>query len=62
MERSPTHYLTATVRIPIYAGDKLDRDSWDWFEFREPGITQSGEIATCVRKAETISFHLDEVK
>lgn len=53
-ERTPIGFVEATVRFPLYEGDNTDRNAWDWFEFREPGITSTGEIGVCVRKCEVI--------
>lgn len=52
-ERQPIGFVEATVRFPLYEGDRTDGD-WDWFEFREPGINKNGELGTCVRKCEVI--------
>jgi hypothetical protein len=55
-QRKPIGKVVATVEFPIYEGDKIDfgHNDFPWFEYREPGITTSGEVASCVRACTTI--------
>lgn len=55
--REPIGHVTATVQFPLYEGDKLE-GTWDWFEYREPGITPDGEIGVCERKCEVLSANV----
>jgi len=47
-ERIPVAFVEAVVRFPLYEGDTRE-SSWNWFEYREPGITKTGELGTCNR-------------
>jgi hypothetical protein len=58
-KRVPIGFVEATVRFPLYEGDKTTTPggysmTWDWFEYNEPGITETGEIGTCRRKCEVL--------
>lgn len=62
--RQPIGYVTATVKFPLYEGDKIaplnpgdkfTSADFPWFEFREPGITPEGVLGVCTRKCETLS-------
>jgi hypothetical protein len=55
-DRIPVGYVTATVQIPLYEGDRISADFglWDWFEFKQPGITEGGEIGVCIRPVKLI--------
>ena len=46
--RQPVAFVEATVRFPLYDGDTRE-SSFDWFEYREPGVTANGEIGCCSR-------------
>ena len=46
--KKPVAFVEAVVRFPLYEEDKRD-GCWDWFEYREPGFTENGEIGVCTR-------------
>lgn len=48
IERKPVAFVEATVRFPLYDGDTRN-SSWNWFEYREPGVTFTGELGVCSR-------------
>lgn len=47
-------YVTATVRMPIYENDNVDRKSWDWFVFEEPIVNDKGSLVSARRDCETL--------
>jgi len=53
-DRKPIGFVEATVRFPLYEGDQYEGRTFDFFEYREPGITSKGDIGTCVRKVEVV--------
>lgn len=61
-ERQPIAHIIATVRMPVYEGDKLsDNQISNWFEFRQPGITEDGDIGVCKRPVELLHQQYVEV-
>ena len=62
-KRQPIAYLIATVRFPLYEGDKIDRAggsaSWNDFVYEEPGVTRDGQFGTCRRDCETIEARIE---
>lgn len=58
MNRKQIGYVEATVRLPIYEGDKTSGD-FPWFEYVEPGITKDGDLGVCRRECVTVkaTFH-----
>ena len=59
--RKQVGYLVATVKFPLYEGDKIDRDYWPDFEYREPGIDERGNLGVCVRTCDTIEAKVEKI-
>ena len=57
-KRKPIGHVVATVTLPLYDGDHLDRSSWNDFIYEEPGI-KDGQLAVCRRDCKTISFSVE---
>ncbi len=58
--RTPVAFVEATVRFPLYEGDTRE-SSWNWFEYREPGITAAGELGTCNRPVTVLKASVVDV-
>ena len=58
--KTPIAWVVATIQFPLYAGDRQDC-SWEWFQYREPGITANGDIGTCTRDCETLKAEVHPV-
>ena len=52
MNRQPIGYVVATVRVPVYEGDR--REVGQWFEYSEPGATATGQLGTIRRECQLI--------
>lgn len=56
--RKPIGYVEAVVRLPLYEGDgegdRLEDGSYDWFEYRQPGI-KNGRVGECRRPVTLVS-------
>ena len=63
--RKQVGYLVATVKFPLYEGDKIDRDYWPDFEYREPGIRTNNNgtasLGVCVRTCDTIEAKVEKI-
>ena len=58
-ERKPVGYVIAKVRFPVYQEDDIPGPSFDWFEYRQPGIgVDSDKIGICIRKCETLEAEI----
>jgi hypothetical protein len=59
-KRTPIAYLIATVKFPLYEGDKIDRPGgWNDFIYEEPGIAPGGQLATCRRECQTLEARVE---
>lgn len=53
-DREPIGYVTATVQFPLYEGDDIEGGCWDWFEYRQPGLTGEGVLGVATRDCKLI--------
>lgn len=60
-QRTPVAFVEAVVRFPLYEGDTRDSD-WSWFEYREPGVTPTGELGVCSRPVTTVRAKIIEIR
>ena len=57
--RKPVAFVEATVRFPLYDGD-VREGSWNWFEYREPGVTANGELGVCSRPVSVLKAEVKD--
>ena len=61
MKREPIGHVIATVKLPLYEGDRTDMN-WNDFVYEEPGITDYGSLGVCRRDCETLEARVELIE
>ena len=61
--RVPIGYVEALVCFPLYDGDDIkSSNSFDWFEYHQPSVTNSGKLGECSRLVKVLKVEIKLVE
>lgn len=53
-EKKKIGKVRAVVEFDLIEGDEHQKNSFDWFQYREPGITPEGRLGTATRNCRVV--------